>query len=87
MAPGVEGAHMLDGDMGHFEALAARAPAYMTLAHFSKNSAATPSLGRGANEVEGLTGFGRELVSELERHGIFVDVAHVNTPGVLDVCA
>ncbi len=87
IAPGVEGAHMLNGQMERVEEMAARDVAYMTLAHFSKNSAATPSLGRGANESDGLTGFGKELVSELERHGIFIDVAHVNTPGVLDVCA
>jgi membrane dipeptidase len=59
---------------------------YLTLAHFSKNSAATPGLGRGCDQVSGLTGFGRELVAELERAGVFVDVAHVNRPGVLDVC-
>lgn len=86
LAPGVEGAHMLNGRVERVELMAARGVAYLTLAHFSKNAAATPSMGRGANETSGLTAFGRELVQALNQFGIAVDVAHVNTPGVLDVC-
>ncbi|MFB6375169.1 MAG: dipeptidase, partial [Bradymonadaceae bacterium] len=59
---------------------------YLTLAHFSSNAAATPSIGRGANESDGLTPFGRDLIITLEEYDITVDVAHVNTPGVLDAC-
>lgn len=86
LAPGVEGAHMLNGRVERVELLAARGVVYLTLTHFSKNQAATPSMGRGANEVDGLTAFGRGLIGELNRYGIAVDVAHVNTPGVLDAC-
>lgn len=78
LAPGVEGAHMLCGSLDALEALCDRNIAYLTLAHFSKNSAATPSLGRGANEDDGLTGFGREVVAVLNRRGVVVDVAHLN---------
>jgi membrane dipeptidase len=86
LAPGVEGAHMLNGKIERVAEFAARRPAYMTLTHFSKNAAATPSIGRKANEVDGLTDFGRELVAALEDADILVDLAHVNTPGVLDAC-
>lgn len=86
IAPGVEGAHMLNGDLSHVETLARRGIAYLTLTHFSRNAAATPSLGRGANETDALTDFGRQLVDELNHWGIAVDVAHVNTPGVLEAC-
>lgn len=86
LVPGVEGAHMLNGRIDRVAQLAALDVAYLTLAHFSANSAATPSIGRGANERQGLTAFGRKLVMELNRHGVAVDVAHVNTPGVLDAC-
>ncbi len=86
VAPGVEGAHMLDAKIERVEALAERRVAYLTLTHFSKNAAATPSMGRGANETDGLTSFGRELVAALDEHEILVDLAHVNTPGVLDAC-
>lgn len=86
LAPGVEGAHMLNAKLERVAALAERRPAYMTLAHFCKNAAITPAMGRGANEVDGLTEFGRALVAALEDADILVDLAHVNTPGVLDVC-
>lgn len=86
VAPGVEGAHMLNGRLDRVEALAELDVTYLTLTHFSKNSAATPSIGRGANERDGLTDFGRSLIARLEAHGIVVDLAHVNTPGVLEAC-
>ena len=87
VAPGVEGAHMLNGILRRVEKLAARHVAYLTLTHFSKNSAATPSMGRGANETDGLSAFGRDLVVALDESEITVDLAHVNTPGVLDACS
>jgi len=86
VAPGVEGAHVLNGELGRVEQLAERDVAYLTLAHFSKNSACTPSVGRGADESSGLTGFGRDLVDALQECGVAVDLAHVNTPGVLETC-
>lgn len=85
-AVGVEGAHQLNGKLERVAALAQRDVCYLTLTHFSKNRAATPSMGRGANPRDGLTGWGHELISELNWHGIAVDVAHVNGPGVLDAC-
>jgi membrane dipeptidase len=87
LAPGVEGAHMLDAKIERVETLAKRRVAYLTLTHFSKNAAATPSMGRGANETDGLSAFGRELIAELDAYDITVDLAHVNTPGVLDACS
>lgn len=86
LVPGVEGAHMLNGRIERVAELAELGVAYLTLTHFSTNSAATSSMGRGANQVEGLTAFGRQLVRELNRYGVAVDLAHVNTPGVLDAC-
>lgn len=59
---------------------------YLTLAHFSRNDAATPALGLGCNSKSGLTEFGTTLVHEMNEVGILVDVAHVNTQGVLDAC-
>lgn len=87
LAPGVEGAHMLNGRLERIGELAARGVAYLTLTHFSSNQAATASMGRGANEVDGLTAFGKQVVQECNRHGVAVDVAHVNTPSTLDACA
>ncbi len=87
LGAGIEGAHCLCGRIDRVEHLAQRNVAYLTLAHFSRNAAATPSLGRGANERDALTPFGQEVVKTLNRLGVAVDVAHVNTPGVLEACA
>ncbi len=86
LAPGVEGAHMLNGRIERVEALAQMGVSYLTLTHFSANAAATASIGRGANEREGLTAFGREVVRELNRVGVAIDVAHVNDRGVIEAC-
>lgn len=87
LSAGVEGAHMLNGELKRVEELAALGVSYLTLTHFSKNSVSTPSLGRGHNERDGLTGLGRELIAELNRVGVSVDLSHVNTPGVLEACS
>ena len=87
LALGVEGAHMLAGRVERVARLAERGVAYLTLAHFGKNAAATPSMGRGANERGRLTDFGRDLVHACHRAGVVVDIAHLNTPCAEDVCA
>ena len=86
LAPGVEGAHMLGGKIDRVEELASRGVAYLTLVHFCRNVFATPSMGVGAGERDGLTSLGRELVCRLNGLGIGIDVAHLNRPGVLEVC-
>lgn len=78
LSPGVEGAHMLNGDISNLETLCQRGIAYLTLAHFSKNAAATPSLGKGANEDDTLTAFGEQVVHTLNHFGSVVDVSHLN---------
>lgn len=86
LTPGVEGAHILGGSLDSVDRLVARGVAYLTLAHFSCNSAASSSMGIGANERDGLTPFGHDLVRLLNDAGIVVDVSHVNQRGVLDAC-
>jgi membrane dipeptidase len=86
LAPGVEGAHMLNGEVSRVAELADRGVAYLTLTHFSQNFAATPSMGRGKNETTKLSDGGRELVAALDEHDIVIDLAHTNTPCVLGAC-
>lgn len=87
LCAGVEGAHMLNGKLERVAELARRDVAYLTLTHFSANRAATPSLGRGANETDGLSSWGAELIRELNTHRIAVDTAHTNEKCRLDACA
>lgn len=86
LAPGVEGAHLLNGKLERVQVLAERGVAYVTLTHFSKNSAATPAIGRGANEEDGLTAFGRELIASLNDAGIAIDVSHANQRCAIEAC-
>ena len=85
--PGIEGAHMLGGKLERVEEFARRGIAYMTLVHLGSNRAASTSWGRRSSQTEGLTSYGEDLVRELERWDVLIDVAHVNEPGVLEVCA
>ncbi len=87
LAIAVEGAHMLHGRLERIAELAARGVAYLTLVHLRRNRSATPGFGIGADDTSGLTPFGREVVEELQRQGIVVDLAHVNRAGILDAAA
>jgi len=82
----IEGAHALEGsldNLGQFARLGVRS---LGLLHFSKNPAGHPAYGLGKG-TEGLTDFGRELVGELDRLGVLVDLAHINRAGFLEAAA
>ncbi len=84
---GLEGAHaLLPGDhpaqMEHLRALAARGVRYMTLTWINSNDVGG-SCG-DAGEIRGLTPFGAEMVKEMNRLGVVVDVSHVSDPTFWD---
>ena len=80
----IEGAHALDGDLANLERLDRAGYRMVGLAHFFDNAFAGSAHGVGAG---GLTGLGRELVVELERRRILVDVAHASPATIDDVLA
>ncbi len=82
---GLEGAHGINGRLERVEYLYEAGVRYMTLAHFHRNRAATPALGWRANEEDGLSAYGRELVHEMNRVGMIVDCAHLNETCRLEV--
>jgi membrane dipeptidase len=73
---GMEGGHMIDGDLGLLRTFAALGIRYLTLTH-SRNTPWADSSG-DEREHGGLTGFGRDVVRELNRLGVMVDVSHVS---------
>lgn len=88
----VEGGHALGGDLSAVETFAKRGVAMMCITHFfNKGIASSPNAfpffpDAGADRPEqGLSGFGREVISEMERHGMIVDVAHCTSTAVDDV--
>jgi microsomal dipeptidase-like Zn-dependent dipeptidase len=80
----IEGAHALDGDLVNLERLDTAGYRMVGLAHFFDNAFAGSAQGVAKT---GLTGAGRELVAELERRRILVDVAHASPATIDEVLA
>ncbi len=72
---GVEGGHMIDDDLGVLRMYAAMGVRYMTLTHFGNNNWADSSTDKPAHN--GLTDFGKDVVREMNRLGVMVDISHV----------
>jgi membrane dipeptidase len=81
---GIEGAHALDGDLGNLARLDDAGFRMIGLAHFFDNDFAGSA--HGARKY-GLTDKGRELVREMERRKILVDLAHASAQTIADVTA
>jgi membrane dipeptidase len=78
---GLEGSHGIESDLANVRAAHARGLRMIGLTHFQATSAAYP-MTVSAFDGQGLTDFGRELIAEMERLRMVVDVAHVNAAGV-----
>jgi membrane dipeptidase len=73
---GIEGGHTIANSLGALRAYYDLGVRYMTLTHFNTNDwadAATDTARHG-----GLTPFGREVVREMNRLGMLVDISHVS---------
>lgn len=73
---GIEGGHSIEGSLGNLQRLYDRGCRYMTLTHsktLSWADSATDDAQHG-----GLTDFGREVVREMNRIGMLVDLSHVS---------
>jgi len=84
---GLEGGHALGpGDhaaqLEHLRALAARGVRYMTLTWVNSNEIGG-SCG-DVGDIRGLSPFGAELVREMNRLGVIVDISHVSDPTFWD---
>ena len=72
---GMEGGHMIDDDLRLLRIYAALGVRYMTLTHFKNNNWADSSTDKPAHN--GLTAFGKDVVREMNRLGMMVDISHV----------
>ncbi len=82
---GVEGGHMIDDDMRQLRNLVALGARYMTLTHFKNNNWADSSTDTPAHN--GLTPFGKDVVREMNRLGMMVDISHVADKTFYDALA
>src|SRR5215469_4535644 len=73
---GVEGGHMMGNDLSVIRTFAALGVRYMTLTHMDNNEWADSSTDKPAHD--GLTDFGKDVVREMNRLGIIVDISHVS---------
>jgi membrane dipeptidase len=82
---GVEGGHMMGNDLAVLRTFAALGVRYMTLTHMENNEWADSSTAKP--EHNGLTDFGKDVVREMNRLGIIVDVSHVSDKTFYDALA
>jgi len=73
---GVEGGHMIGNDIRVLRMFGDLGIRYMTLSHFYNDEWADSSTDKPVHN--GLTDFGREIVREMNRQGIMVDISHVS---------
>jgi membrane dipeptidase len=73
---GVEGGHMIGNDIRVLRMFGDLGVRYMTLTHFYNDEWADSSTAKP--EHNGLTDFGKEIVREMNRQGIMVDISHVS---------
>jgi len=73
---GIEGGHMLGNDIRMVRVYSDLGVRYMTLSHFYNNEWADSSTDKPAHN--GLTEYGKEIVHEMNRQGMLVDISHVS---------
>ena len=80
---GVEGGHMINSDLGVLRSYAALGVRYMTLTHSGNDEWADSSTDKAVHN--GLTDFGKDVVREMNRLGVMVDISHVSDKTFYDV--
>ena len=88
-AIGIENGYVIGTDLSRLETYYALGARYITLAHGGHNDiadSATPreNLGDGESEHDGVSAFGEEVIAEMNRLGIMVDVSHISKAAMLD---
>ena len=75
---GIENGYGIGNDVRNVEHYARRGVVYITLSHMYDNGICNTS-SHSADTTKGLTPFGREVVKEMNRCGILVDVSHTSS--------
>jgi membrane dipeptidase len=73
---GVEGGHMIGNDIRMVRIFSDLGVRYMTLSHFYDDEWADSSTDKPAHN--GLTDYGKDIVREMNRQGMLVDISHVS---------
>jgi membrane dipeptidase len=84
---GIEGGHAIENSLDKLRQLYVRGARYMTLTWNNGNAWAGSSIGVNGTSTGGLTDFGKEVVHEMNRLGMLVDISHVSDSTFYDVIA
>src|ERR1700731_3055294 len=82
---GVEGGHMINSDLAVLRKFAGLGVRYMTLTHSGNDEWADSSTDKAVHN--GLTDFGKDVVREMNRLGVMVDISHVSDKTFADALA
>ena len=82
---GMENGFPLDRDIRRVGEFYNRGVRYITLCHSSNNDICDSSTDAKGPENDGLSSFGRQVVAEMNRLGMIVDVSHVSDKAFYDV--
>jgi membrane dipeptidase len=86
-AIGIENGYVIGNDLSLIKRYYDLGGRYMTLAHTSNNDICDSSTDQRGPEHGGLSVFGRQVVAELNRVGMMVDISHVSRDCMLQATA
>ncbi len=82
---GIENGFVLGNDISLLERYYRLGARYVTLCHTSNNDICDSSTDEDGPEHGGLSDFGREVVAEMNRLGMMIDVSHISDQAFYDV--
>jgi len=82
---GLEGGHGIEDSIDNLREFYGRGVRYMTVTHSHNHNFATAAGKEGKADFTGLTDFGREVVQEMERLGMMIDVSHASEDTFWDI--
>ncbi|SHJ59533.1 membrane dipeptidase [Tangfeifania diversioriginum] len=82
---GMENGFPLGKDLSRVKEFYDRGVRYITLSHSSNNDICDSSTDRDGPEHNGLSDFGEEVVKEMNRLGMMIDVSHISDKSFYDV--
>jgi membrane dipeptidase len=82
---GMENGYPIGTDLSLIQEYYSRGARYITLCHLSNNDICDSSTDPDDSEDDGLSAFGRQVIAEMNRIGMMVDISHASDKTVLDV--
>jgi membrane dipeptidase len=82
---GIENGYPIGKDISRVKELYEKGARYITLSHTKNNDICDSSTDSKGPENNGLSSFGREVVKEMNRLGMMIDVSHISDKSFFDV--